>query len=206
MLSTRLHRGSSMLSAILALAAVLVLPACSINVKKAENGEDKKVDIDTPVGGIHVSNGADARDTGLPVYPGAKLKEPDKTGDEKSANVNISAGMFGLKVVAIEYMSDDPPDRIAVYYKDQLKKYGAILECHTSNRHGDAGDVDVNMGDGDKKGNQLSCEHDNGTTLELKVGTRQNQRIVSIAPQEKGKGTDFALVYIQTRGGDKDTI
>jgi len=32
------------------------------------------------------------------------------------------------------------------------------------------------------------------------VGTRQNQHLVSISPQDKGKGTDFALVYVQTHG------
>ncbi len=195
------------LASALAIAWLAALPACSINVKKADNGEEKKVDIETPVGGIHVSKGADARDTGLPVYPGAKPKDINETGEEKSANVNISAGMFGLRVVAIEFLSDDPPEKVATYYKDQLKKYGAILECHTSNRHRDSGDVDVHLGKSDKKdGSQLSCEQDSGTTLELKVGTRQNQHLVSISPQDKGKGTDFALVYVQTHGGDKDTI
>ena len=192
---------------VLAAVVLTILPACSINVKKADNGEDKKVDIETPMGGIHVSKGADARDTGLSVYPGAKQKQENKDGEEKSASVNISAGMFGLRVVAIEFLSDDPPDKIAAYYKDQLKRYGAILECHTDNRQGDAGDVDVHLGkDGDKNSSQLSCEHSNGKTLELKVGTKQNQHIVAISPQDSGKGTDFALVYLQTRGGDKDTI
>jgi hypothetical protein len=207
MLTLESSRSKFALAAALATASLIALPACSINVKKADNGEDKKVDIETPVGGIHVSKGADARDTGLPVYPGAQAKDISKTGEEKSANVNISAGMFGLKVVAIEFLSDDPPQKVAAYYKDQLKKYGAILECHTSNRHGDSGDVDVHMGNDDKKdSNQLSCEHDSGTTLELKVGTKQNQHIVSISPQDKGKGTDFALVFVQTHGGDKNTI
>ena len=191
----------------LALAGSIVLPACSVNVKKGANGEEKKVDIETPVGAIHVDKGADVRDTGLLVYPGARQKAESKNGEEQSANVNISSGLFGLKVVAIEYVSDDPPDKIAAYYRDQLKHFGTIVECHTSNRHGDAGDVDVHMGkDGDKNSSQLTCEHDTGNTLELKVGTKQNQHIVSVSPQDGGKGTDFALVFVQTRGGDKDTI
>jgi len=52
----------------------------------------------------------------------------------------------------------------------------------------------------------LTCEHDSGPTLELKVGTKQNQHIVSISPQDKGKGTDFALVFVQIHGGEKDMI
>jgi hypothetical protein len=34
--------------------------------------------------------------------------------------------------------------------------------------------------------------------VELKVGMEDNQHLVSLEPQ--GSGTDFALVYIQTRG------
>ena len=37
------------------MAIVLLLPACSVNVKKEKDGDDKQVDIQTPVGGIHVS-------------------------------------------------------------------------------------------------------------------------------------------------------
>lgn len=193
---------------VLALAGFAALLGCSINVKKDNNGEDKKVDIETPVGGIHVSKGADVRDTGMPVYPGARQKDDDKSGDEKSANVNISAGFFGLKVVAVEFLSDDPPEKVTAYYKDQLKKYGVILECHTTNRHGDSGDVDVHVGkDDDKKDSrQLKCDQSSGPTIELKVGTKDNQHLVAISPQDKGKGTDFALVYVQTRGGNKDMI
>ncbi len=188
----------------LALAAALLVfvAACHVNVQKSENGEDKKVDVVTPVGSIHVNKGVDVRDTGLPVYPGAQEK---KTGNEGGhANVNIASSFFGLKVVAIEYLSDDPPEKVAAYYKDQLKKYGNILECRTANNSHDAGDVDVNIGeDKDKK---LSCEHSSGPTVELKVGTKDNQHIVSISPQDKGTGSDFALVFVQTRGGNKDTI
>jgi hypothetical protein len=204
-------RTPGMLGASFAMTSVVVglvlLSACSINVKKSDKGEDKNVDIQTPLGGIHVSKEAAVRDTGLPSYPGAREKEKGSDGNESKANVNISSSFFGVKVVAVEFLSDDPPDKVATFYREQLKKYGGVLECHTSNRHGDAGDVDVDLGkDGEKKDNRLSCEHASGSTLELKVGTKDNQHIVSISPQDKGKGTDFALVFVQTRGGNKDTI
>ena len=183
------------------LVAVLVMSACSINVKKNENGEDKKVDIETPVGGLHVSKNADVRDVGLPVYPGARVKQKNDNGEAKSANVNISSNFFGLKVVAIEYESDDPPEKLITYYTDQLKKYGTVLECHGSSNDGD---VDVNSHHS-KDSNKLKCEGNNtGNKVELKVGTEENQHIVAVQPAEKGKGSTFALVYVQTRG--KDTI
>jgi hypothetical protein len=178
---------------------LLVLPACSINVKKGEQGEDKRVDIQTPVGGIHVSKDAEEGDVGLPVYPGARKKTKDEDGEEKAANVNISAGRFGLKVVAIEYESGDPPDKLVSYYRDQLKKYGKVLECHTSRQgHG------TSTGDNDES-NDLKCEGDNnGRNIELKVGTKQNQHIVAIEPAANGKGCSFGLVHVQMRG--KETI
>jgi len=193
------HPGANFLHGFaLAVIALVLLPACSINVKKNEDGEDKKVDIETPVGGIHVSNDADVRDVGLAVYPGARKKEKDSSGDEKSANVNISGPGFGVKVVAVEYLSDDSPDKLIAYYRDQLKKYGSVLECHTS-KHG--GDVEVNkMSHQDKKeSRKLTCDNDDsGKTVELKVGTEDNQHIVAVEPQ--GKGSSFALVYVQTHG------
>ncbi|HVO91639.1 MAG TPA: hypothetical protein VMT22_02310 [Terriglobales bacterium] len=189
--------------AILAAAALLVLPACSVNVKKGENGDDKRVDINTPVGGIHVGEGADVRDTGLPVYPGAKLKEKSANDDKNSANVNISTGFFGLKVVAIEYLSDDSPDKLVAFYKDKLKSFGNVLECHTDDK-GDPGDVHVNVDDKDPKSHELNCGDNKGSKIELKVGTQENQHIVAIGPQDGGKGTDFGLVYVQIHGGDKD--
>jgi len=180
----------------LAFTALLLLTACSVNVKKDESGEEKKVDIQTPVGGIHVSKDADVRDIGLSVYPGARIKQKEANGEEKSANVNISSGLFGLKVVAVEYESDDAPDKLVTYYKDQLKKYGNVLECHTS---GSGGEVDVHAGkDSDSK--ELTCGHDSGRTIELKAGTRDNQHIVAVKPQDKG--CSFALVYVKTRGND----
>jgi hypothetical protein len=82
--------------AYVAIAALLLLPGCSVNVKKGENGQDKNVDIHTPVGDIKVDKDADARDTGLPIYPGARIRRDDDDKDNKSANVNLSFGEYGL--------------------------------------------------------------------------------------------------------------
>src|SRR5438067_11483741 len=112
------------LSLFAAMVVVVIATACSVSVKKDDNGQDKNVDISTPFGGIHVNENADVRDTGLPVYPGARPKEKSDSGDEKSANVDISTSAFGLKVVAVEYQSDDAPDKLVSYYQYELKKFG----------------------------------------------------------------------------------
>ena len=188
---------SQLFNALIVAAFFFLLTGCSINVKKDNNGkdEDKKVDIDTPFGGIHVSKDADVHDTGLPIYPGAKAKtKGDSDDDEKSANVNISTSTFGLKVVAIDYETKDAPAKVTAFYKDKLKQYGNVLECHTSdksytyNGHSDKNDSE-----------ELKCEgNNNGKTIELKVGTRSNQHIVAINPQDQG--SEFSLVYVRLRG------
>ena len=181
----------------LATAAILLLPACSVNVKKEKNGEDKQVDINTLVGGIHVSKDADVADVGLAVYPGAHLKQKDSNGSDKSANVDISGFGYGLKVVALEYQSDDSPTKLVDFYKDQLKKYGNVLVCHTSHLN-----VDADLKNSDHGSHELTCEGASGRNVELKVGTKENQHIVAV--ESDGKGSSFSLVYVRTHGKDAD--
>ncbi len=184
---------------VLGAAAVLMvlLNGCSVNVKKDTSGEDKQVDIKTPVGGIHVSKGVNPEDVGMAIYPGARLKEKDSDGSDKSANVNISGFGYGLKVVALEYESNDSPAKVVEYYKDQLKKYGNVLVCHTTDL-----DLDADIKDRDKGSHELSCEGATGVNVELKVGTKENQHIVAVKPD--GSGSSFSLVYVRTHGKDAD--
>jgi len=181
----------------IATLSFLLLPGCSINVKKEGNGQDKQVDISTPVGGIHVSKDAKAADVGLPVYPGARLKPQGSSGDDKSANVNISGFGYGVRVVALEYESDDSPAKLVAYYQDQLKRYGDVLVCHTSHLN-----VNADIKDHDQSSHELTCDGGSGSNIELKVGTRENQHIVAVEPA--GKGSDFSLVYVRTHGKDDE--
>src|SRR6478736_7319010 len=157
-------------------ALLLLAAACSINVKKEKDGPDKQVDIKTPVGGIHVSKGVNPEDVGIPIYPGARLKERDSDGDDKSANVNISGFGYGLKVVALQYESNDSPSKVLAYYKDQLKRYGDVIQCHTSSLHVNAG---IKQRD-EASSHELTCEGESGADIELKVGTKENQHIVAV--------------------------
>ncbi len=174
-------------------------PACSVNVQKESNGQDKQVDIKTLLGGVHVSKQADVTETGLAVYPGARLKEKDSGGSDKSANVNISGFGYGIKVIAVSYETDDGSAKVLSFYRDQLKKYGNVLECRTSR-----GNWSVNMGShGSKNGsNELTCDSSGGNEIELKVGKQDDQHIVAVEPE--GKGSSFSLVYVRTHGKDAD--
>lgn len=182
---------------IAAVALLAIVAACSVNVKKEKNGQDKQVDVRTPMGDIHVSKDADPNDVGIPVYPGAHLTQRDDNGDDKSANVNISGFGYSLKVVALEYESNDGPGKVVDYYKDQLTKYGKVLVCHTSHM-----DVNSDLKDHDSGSHELACDGSSGVTVELKVGTKENQHIVAVEPE--GNGSKISLVYVRTHGKDAD--
>jgi hypothetical protein len=195
-----MRRNKFFILTVASLAGIILLPACSVDVKKEANGRDKQVDINTLVGGIHVSKQADVADTGLAVYPGAHLKQKDSDGSDKSANVNISGFGFGLKVIALEYESDDDPAKVLSFYKDQLKKYGSVLECHNVG-HMNL-DADFNMHDSNGGSHELTCKGESGNDTELKVGKKDDQHIVQV--KQEGKGSSFALVYVRTHGKNAD--
>jgi hypothetical protein len=181
-----------------ALVLVVALTGCSIHTSKDKKGEDKDVDIKTPFGAISVHTGEDdAKATGLALYPGAQLSK-DHGDDKGSANVNISSPLFGIKVVAGKYRSDDSPDKVLSFYRKEMAKYGKVVDCTggfsmTFHRHDQ--DSEVNCNDHDGSGHEYKEE--------LKVGTENNQRIVAVRP--RGPGSEFALVYVRARD-EKNTM
>ena len=185
------------------LTALVVLPACSVNVKDKDKNGESRVDIQTPMGDIHVNEQPDIRETGLPLYAGARPAAKENGDDKKSANVNLSAMGFALKVVAAEFQSDDSPDKLIAFYNKELQRFGKPIECHG---RWNGGDVNAEMhGKDDQDSKPVSCrDKEKGDSVELKVGTEANQHIVAVKPD--GTGTRFALVYVRTHSGKGDTI
>ena len=179
--------------------AVGILAGCSIHEQKSADNKDKKVEIKTPFGQLKVNTGdVDVKETGLPAYPGAR-RVPNEEHDSNAANVNISAGSFGLKVVAIKFDSDDSPDKVLSFYRDKVKAYGGkFLECQGMS-------IDVHAGD-DNDEKELTCDHHggHGDAVELKAGTPDRQHIVSVKPH--GSGSEFALVYVNKHGGKQGEL
>ena len=165
--------------------------------------ESKGAEISTPFGTLRARNEDDGKATGLAVYPGARLlKEKD---NDHGGNVVIDTPVFGLKVVAVKYETDDPPEKVLDFYRKELKQYGKkVLECRPNHEPDDVvvGDVHKN-----KSENELTCDKDDkgsGPVTELKVGTEDNQRVVGV--EQKGKSTHFALVYVRVHGDRDNTM
>lgn len=190
------YRSSRTVLTAMACAFALTLAACNMRVEKGEDGKEKNVDIATPLGGLKVrTDNVDARDTGLKIYPNARLKPGEHNEDKEKANVNINTPFFDIKVVAVTYQSDDPPEKVLAFYRDDIKRFGNPVECTGGSR--------------EKKGNEdlsapVSCKEDGihvisgdkkGTEIELKAGTNGNQRVVAVKPN--GQGSEFSLVYVR---------
>jgi len=176
----------------LSLVSALMLPALAQDSKS----HDKSVDVQSPVGDLHVGPDADAKKIGVPLYPGARLKSKDDDHDQ--ANLSILTEAFGMNLLVASYVSNDEPAKVIDFYRDKLKKFGKVLECH-SQKHGTSIDSHDDEKDSSKS-KELKCEEDSGPVTELKVGTEDNQHIVAVEPGDASKGTSFALVYLRTRG------
>lgn len=180
-----------------AFGIAMVIPGSAAQTQES-GSKDDHFDVSSSVGDLHLGKDANAQKAGLPLYPGAR---PKQEKDNDPVNFGILTESFGFKLVVAKYESDDAADKIIAYYRDKLKKYGKVLECHTREHGGDA-HTDF---DDDQHSKELKCEGDNaGPVTELKVGTEDNQRVVAIEPRDSRSGSTFALVYLHARGKQGD--
>jgi hypothetical protein len=191
-----------MKSILFLITAAALLGGCNMDVRKSgDHDKGEKVEINSDLGNMKVdTQDVNAKDTGLSVYPNSTLKERTKQ-NEGRANVNIDTPWFGLKVVAVTYTTQASPDAVWDYYKKEMGQYGRPLECRPGSP-----DLKIEPNDDNDlacydKGNKQRNRHIRISTddHELKVGTDDRQRIVSMKPS--GSGTEYTLVYVVTRRG-----
>ncbi|HET9408464.1 MAG TPA: hypothetical protein VFO39_14580 [Candidatus Sulfotelmatobacter sp.] len=184
--------GNLILSAAMMIALSGVLAAQT----PGTGSDEKTLDVQTSSGGLHVGTDGNASKAGVPLYPGARPKKEDHNNN--ALNFGLFTEALGVKLVVAKYSSEDAPERIIAFYREKLKRYGHVLECHT---HEHGGDVRADNDDKDDTDDaKLKCEGDNtGPVTELKVGTSMNQHVVAIEPGEQDKGSSFAIVYVHAR-------
>ncbi|MGB2666136.1 MAG: hypothetical protein WAK48_19180 [Candidatus Acidiferrum sp.] len=168
-------------SALFAAFLLSLLPSAS----PAQDQKDQKG------AGITMAADADAKDIGLPLYPGAR-RHKGKDSDSPGINFDVWGGGSGVKLAVLKLESDDSPEKIADYYKKKLSKYGKVLDCsHPTDNATDNSDKD----DDNKP---LTCGSDkpekNG--LLFKSGTKSDQHLVSIQPDPANHGSQFQLVHV----------
>jgi len=181
------------------------IAGCRVNVDKGPNGEDKKVQIDTPFGGIHVNTDqTTAADLGLPVYPGADIVK-DKDND-KSADIHMGFGEWELRVKVVNYSASDSQDKVVAFYKKALTRYGDVIACQGNTPVGTPTVTSEGLTCADDKNNTTTVQIDRkdyGTgddSFELKAGSKRHQHIVGFQSSAPGQ-TRFALVALDLPAG-----
>ena len=197
----------------LGLAVAMTLAGCRVNVDKGANGEEKRVQVDTPFGGIHVNTDqTTAADLGLPVYPGATAFVNNDA--HKSADVHLGFGEWQLRVRAVSYATPDESDKVLAFYKKALARYGDVLTCKDKQPIGtptvtsegltcqdDGGkSVHVETSDDDDKGTK-GMHHDLSEEMQLKAGSKRHQHIMGIEDKKEDGKTVFALVALDLPAG-----
>jgi hypothetical protein len=192
---------------VLACLGVMVWAAgCRVHVDKGANGDEKKVQVDTPFGGIRVNTGqTTAADVGLPAYPGAQLVNGDD--NHKSADVRMGFGDWEMRVQVASYSTADSEDKVGAFYRKALSSYGDVIACRDGSAVGgetktsegltcsDHGHAHVSV---DDQGEKYGYQPEHGG-LELKAGSEPHQHIVAFEHGQAGQ-TRFALVALDLPG------
>jgi hypothetical protein len=176
--------------------AALGLAGCRVHVDKDASGKEKKVQIDTPFGGVHVNTDqTSAADLGLPVYPGADMVTDDE--HHKSADVHLGFGDWQLRVKAVSYGTPDSQEKVAAFYKKALGRYGDVITCNGNSPVGTPTTTHEGLTCEDNGHNdQVHLdESDFHQNFQLKAGSKRHQHIVGFE-NSKGDKTRFALVAL----------
>jgi hypothetical protein len=187
----------------LALAVLVGLSGCTVDTHKSDDEKgEKRVEIRTPIGDLKVRNeNVQASDTGLTQYPGSRIAPKKNEKDDHKANVDIDTPWFGVKVIAVVLEADDVPTKVLDFYRKDLAKYGKVVECKGGSGHFNP---DFKSGDAASQKAELDCDEKNDKSdgVELKTGTRNNQRVAVVEP--RGDGSKISLIWVRTRGDEDE--
>ncbi len=180
------------------LALVFGVAGCRVHVDKDANGNEKRVQVDTPFGGVHVNTDqTSAVDLGLPAYPGAlAVRNDDK---HKSADVHLGFGEWELRVRAVSYETTDSQQKVVDFYKKALGRFGDVITCQGNSAVGTPAVTHEGLTCNDEKHGNVQVDQGDYRmgkgNLELKAGSTRHQHIVGFEKSSGGK-TRFALVSL----------
>ena len=190
-------------------ASLVVFLVVGCRVESHKDGKNENVSIGTPFGSMDVKTNDNVSNAsiGITQYPGSvPYNDSHSDEDKDSADVNMSFGGFHLAVKAASFKTGDPQDKVLAFYRNDLKRYGDVIEC----------EGDSPVGKPDRTSQGLACNGDNGTHpgnvdigkgLELRAGSPGRQHIVAV--ETKDGGTKIGLVSLELplqlrKHGDKD--
>jgi hypothetical protein len=147
------------LVAVVAVVAGGLYIARHVHVTASEDKHGGAVSVETPFGSVHVREDSkmDPRRLGVPIYPGAVLREDNHK--LASIELNFGSGSKELAVVAGEYTTPDPIDKVREFYRGELP--------HWMVSEGRRGDVHFSFTEGGYKRMVILQQRDGVTTIGL---------------------------------------
>jgi hypothetical protein len=147
------------------------------------SGEKHGIVVETNSGRYGVgAEKLDPKQLGVAIYPRAKVDEsPNNSSD---ASLSLDWGKDSTRLYLQNYVTSDSADKVLSFYRKQLLKYGAVLECRNGKPVGAVP-------------SQLKCDSDkddNSISIELKAGTERKQHMVGVTPT--AGGAQFEVVYL----------
>jgi len=175
--------------AMLGLFFLAALPL-GAQAKKDSGKSDSEMDRNSI--GFIASKEANAKDVGLPLYPGAR-EHKDKSKDSPAVRLGLWGGNSGFKLAVLKLESNDPPEKVVAFYRRALAKYGKVLDCSDSAK---AAREQIKGSSSNEPG--CKDEQPESGEIVLKAGPKEEEHIVGIKVKEGL--TVFQLVYVETRG------
>lgn len=109
-----------------AAGCLLVAGSFGCTIEKPKGGSE--AEVDTPLGTVAATEGsAESETIPLDAYPNARRTQGDPDGDGGVVSMSIGP-FFSMKIIAFRYESEDPVDRVAAFYRQQLGKLGEVKE------------------------------------------------------------------------------
>lgn len=150
---------------------------------------------------IHATPKADAKQIGLPAYPGATPYKDPKS--DSKFDFGFTFGETHFKVLAVDYVSQDSSRNILDFYRKPLSKYGEVLECDHGKPVGSLTQTSSGLSCTGEKGDHVQIGgEDSAKNHELRAGSAQNFRIVSV-DESRSAPTHFTLVYLELPKDEK---
>jgi hypothetical protein len=146
--------------------------------------------------GLELRTTATPQDVQMPIYPKAVERPPasakpaGKESDAGAVRLGLWSPSFGFRMAALKLHSADKPEQVLAFYRQALAAHGAVLTCT----------ADTPVAERQPKDDtQLRCDDDRPRAggVVLKVGTREDFRVVAVYPQ--AAGTQFDLVRLAIR-------
>ncbi|MGA8489378.1 MAG: hypothetical protein WB711_03085 [Terriglobales bacterium] len=166
---------------ILVIAVAVSSTALFAQDQTPSSGEKHKIAVETDSGRYEVgAEKLDPKQLGVAIYPGAKIHEGEN--DSSDASLSLDWGKESTRLYLQNYVTSDSSDKVLSFYRKQLSKYGAVLECRNGKPVAAAPW-------------QLKCDSDkDGNSIELKAGTERKQHMVGVT--STAGGAQFEVVYL----------